>query len=300
MAELETSSPSGAVVVPFELKANLIVVDSRLNDQPARLVFDTGASQTMIDARAASRVGVQSMEKRWARGAGGDIEVAVGGVRSLALDRAAVTNLTCIISDMAGISEKLGGGIDGVLGFDFNSRFQITIDYVRRELTLLPTHGSSAAQPTIEGNRFRSGSIGLELQRPDDAWTFETETPFPQIVLVIRNDVASVSIQAQELYGLTLEQLLGDIAESLPRQFERYERIEDGASSISDLPAHRFDFRAVQEGSNVRCRLIAAVANNRLWTITCIAPPERFDVLASAFQQILDSVRITSASEPRG
>lgn len=298
MVNVAKPSDSGElVVVPFDLKANLIILDARVNDQPVRLVFDTGASQTLLDERSASRAGVRAVERRRARSAGGDIDVSVAGVESVAVGQASVSNLTCIVSDITGISEKLGGGIDGVLGFDFNSRFRITIDYVQRELTLEPTRPAGAPPAAIDGHRFVHAAIGLEVKRPDETWVFETATPYPQIVLMLMKDreSASVSIQSQELYGMTLAQLLPDLAESLSQQFDGLERINDTPGPLSANSSHRFDFRGERGGVLLQGAMVVAVEDDRLWTITCTAPPERFALLRCEFQQIIDSIQIKPA-----
>jgi len=152
-AEAVRTSEEDMAVVPFELKANLIVVDARVNDQPAHLIFDTGASQTVIDQRMAERAGIESSERLRARGAGGDIDVSLGTARSISVGLAAAADLKCIVSDLAGISEKLGGGIDGVLGFDFNARYRITIDYALRELTFTRLRATLRSAPA---NRCKS------------------------------------------------------------------------------------------------------------------------------------------------
>lgn len=289
---VQASQYRGPIRVPFALKANLIVMDAKVNDQPARLVFDTGASQTVIDAGTADRFGLASVERRWARGAGGDIEVSLAALRSLAIGAATAMELTCIVSDLSGISEKLGGGIDGVLGFDFNSRFRITIDYAERALTLEPGSAICDEEGRISGNSWTRRDLGFEVRRPDATWDFAAKTALPQIVLELkkRGSDACVSIHSQELHGLSLAQLLGDLRESLPQQFAEIREISSRPTLLAGHPAHRFEVGGRRDGAAILALVVASVINDRVWTITCIAGERRFGEYKTEFETMLDSV----------
>src|SRR5215470_10175638 len=159
-----------SVTVPFDLAANLSVLDVRINGEAKRFVLDTGASQTLIADAAARTLRLESVEQRSARGAGGDIEVSLAAVKSVDVGGAAVRNLTCVISDISGIGERLGGRLDGVLGFDFLSRFRLTIDYAARRLTLDRYAETASAAGRVEGDRFTHPASGLSVTRPDAEW----------------------------------------------------------------------------------------------------------------------------------
>lgn len=286
-----------AVTVPFDLKANLIVLDARLNGTSRRLVLDTGASQTMLDAVAARELGIDAAERRTARGAGGDIEVSLAPLKSVTVGDARVDNLTCIVSDVSGIAEKLGGNISGVLGYDFLSRFRITIDYVARRLTLDPYDRSPATAPRIEGQNFIHPAVGLTVTSPGAAWSFVTETRLPQIVLSLQNradDASSIEFQVQEIHGLTLDQLWPNVQESLRLQFINYRELSSTARTLDGRNARQLDFTGAQKNQNARIRLIALILDGRLWTITCTATPAAFDALIPDIEKTLNSCRIAA------
>ncbi len=286
-----------AVTVPFDLKANLIVLDVRINGTPRRLVLDTGASQTMLDAAAANDLRIESAERRTARGAGGDIEVSLAPLKSVTVGEARVENLTCIVSDVSGIAEKLGGKIDGVLGYDFLSKFTVTIDYAARRLTLVAYDRSPAAEPRIDGHAFIHPAAGLTVTRPGAAWNFVTKTRLPQIVLILQNrddTAASIEFQVQEIHGLTLDQLWPDVQDSLRLQFGNYRELSCAARKLDGHSARQLDFTGVQNDQNVRIRLVAFMHDGRLWTITCTAAPTAFAVLEKDFDETLDNCRLAA------
>jgi len=287
------------VTVPFELKSNLIVLNTRVNGRERRLVLDTGASQTMLDTKAAAELHVDPSERRVARGAGGDIEVALAPLKSVDVGDARVENLTCIVSDVSGIAEKLGGGIDGVLGFDFLSRFTVTIDYAARKLTLQPYAAAPAAAPRIDGHTFTHPASGLTVTRPTADWDFVTETRYPQIILSLqrRGDAAvTVEFQVQELHGLTLDQVWPDVRQSLNRQFDDYQEISTAQRKLDSHAARQIDFTGSQNGKRSRERLVAMMQDGRLWTVTCTATPETFPATAKDFDEILNHCRLEAPS----
>ena len=59
-------------------------------------------------------------------------------VSSLAVGDVTVPDLTVAAIDLSGINEKIGTEVAGILGYDFLSRFRVTIDYREKTLTLMP------------------------------------------------------------------------------------------------------------------------------------------------------------------
>src|SRR5262245_4652341 len=152
-APLLAAERSAPVTVGFELKANLIVVDTKIDGVSKRFVLDTGASATVIARELAKELALKSIEKHSARGAGGDVEVSLVAVKSLDVGGAVVHDVTCAASDISGIEERLGGHIDGVLGFNFLSRFKLTIDYKAKKLILDRYPEKASAPDRVDGDQ---------------------------------------------------------------------------------------------------------------------------------------------------
>lgn len=284
-----------AVTVPFELKSNLIVLDARINGSPRRLVLDTGASQTMLDSTAARDLHIDAADRRTARGAGGDIEVSMAPLKSVTVGDARVENLTSIVSDVSPIAEKLGGNIDGVLGYDFLSRFRLSIDYAARMLTLDPYATAPAAAPRIEGHTFTHPASGLTVTRPNADWEFVTETKYPQIILILQrhgDSATTAEFQVQELHGLTLEQIWPDIRESLKKQYDDYREFSVTPLKFGNLAARQVDFTGIESNALARVRMLAFMDHGRLWTVTCTAALESFSAFDADFQQILGNFNV--------
>jgi membrane-associated protease RseP (regulator of RpoE activity) len=134
-----------ATVVPFELlpSGHMAVMVKVNGEGPYRLIFDTGAPITLLDNKIAKAAGLLKdvPEPLFTFfGSKGEVkvkELQVGGQK--------VPDMTAIVMDHPTVEaiskafeKKLGGPIDGIVGFPFFSRFKMTLDYQAKTMTLLP------------------------------------------------------------------------------------------------------------------------------------------------------------------
>jgi hypothetical protein len=130
------------VVVPFELLTSRhMAVQVKLNGKgPYRLVFDTGAPMNLINNKIAKESGVLDPKaKKPAFGLFG----AMGSheIKTLEIGHAKINKIPTVVMDhptVMAISEALGP-IDGIIGFPFFARYKMTVDYQKKELTLVPS-----------------------------------------------------------------------------------------------------------------------------------------------------------------
>lgn len=285
---------SQQVTTGFDLRANLIVLDTLVNGSSRRFVLDTGAGGSIIASETAAELGLDEAEKSVGRGAGGDVTLSAVRVDSLAVNGAELENLTCMTMDLADINARIGGGIDGILGYDFLSQFKVTIDYEARKLTLDPYLSRRPSEKgfRIEGDRYTSLASHLSLLRPDVTWSFTTDTPLPRIdVILEKNDSsARVTLQHQNVEGLSLEQLLPSLEPSLRVQVEDFEILDSAASMLGGLHAHRIEYRGREDGLSRRYRFVVTVLDGKVISFTCRADETEFATLAGAFDRIIESV----------
>jgi hypothetical protein len=138
-AEIETAEATlegEAAEVPFRTFHNLLLVDVVLNGgEPRPFILDTGAGGTVVDAAAAE---VEPDAERGAvtvRGAGGDRELELVRLDSLALGGARLLGPTVARGDLTPLRELIGADIAGVLGYDFLRHFVVKVDYENSRVT---------------------------------------------------------------------------------------------------------------------------------------------------------------------
>jgi Aspartyl protease/PDZ domain len=141
----KAEAPAKPVVVPFELlpSGHMTVMVKVNGEGPYRLILDTGAPITLLDNKVAKDAGLLKdvPEPLFAIfGSHGEVKV-----KELQVGDQAVQDLTAIVMDhptvqaiSSAFEKKLGGPIDGIVGFPFFARFKMTLDYQAKTVTLLP------------------------------------------------------------------------------------------------------------------------------------------------------------------
>ena len=118
----------------------LIVLPVFVNGKgPFQFFLDTGASRTRLSFALARRLGIVAVGNRAGTGAGGRIPMFSATVDSLTLGNASISDAAVSVGDFLG---DFGSLIDtkfyGIIGNDFLSRFEVTIDYPRGLVDLKP------------------------------------------------------------------------------------------------------------------------------------------------------------------
>ncbi len=167
------------IVVPFELlRSRHMAVQVKVNGKgPYRLIFDTGAPTNLINNKLAKEAGVLKKDEKPAIPLFG-----MGGAKvldSLEISGAKLENVPVMVMDhptVTAISKALGP-IDGLVGFPFFARYKTTVDYQKRELTLVP-NGYQPADPIkglMEKISRGSGKQPAAVVGPAALWGFTVD-----------------------------------------------------------------------------------------------------------------------------
>jgi predicted aspartyl protease len=98
---------------------------------PFPFVLDTGASATVVSRSLADKLALPKAGGTVSgMGAGGAVGFTISRIRSLAIGDASLQGLEVAVGDVPAI-----GQADGILGYNFLSRFRFTIDYNARAIT---------------------------------------------------------------------------------------------------------------------------------------------------------------------
>jgi hypothetical protein len=133
--------PAKKIVVPFELiKTQHMVVNVKINGKgPYRLVFDTGAPDSLVNNRVAKDAGLYPKGFKPSPfalfGSNGQMKI-----KELELGDLKAHDLSCMVVDHPTVEAigKFVGPIEGILGFTFYSRYKMSIDYEKKLMTFEP------------------------------------------------------------------------------------------------------------------------------------------------------------------
>ncbi len=123
---------------PFEFRKDMIFVPVRLNgSEPLSFVLDTGSTRMLVDRTLANSLGLRRSGQGSMQGAGaGRIPIEFVQNVDNGLPGLESTGYEFSTADLQPLRGSLGVEIDGILGYEFFSRFVVTIDYESRILTL--------------------------------------------------------------------------------------------------------------------------------------------------------------------
>jgi membrane-associated protease RseP (regulator of RpoE activity) len=133
--------PPKTFTVPFDLiKTQHMVVNVKINGKgPYRLIFDTGAPDSLVSNKVAKEAGLFTKDtKRPALALFGSM--GQFKMKSLEAGNLKAENLSVMVIDhpTVGALASAVGPIEGIVGFTFFARYRMTIDYEKKEMTFTP------------------------------------------------------------------------------------------------------------------------------------------------------------------
>jgi predicted aspartyl protease len=138
MPEAAWKTPANrAIAVPVRVRGSKVIVAVTFNNSvAANLLLDTGASRTMISTRIARDLRLHSTGSGVGYGIGGYVTVSTARMESVKMGEVEMRDLPVMIHDFSP-----DPSYEGLLGFDFLSRFHMSLDLQKALLVLTPRKG---------------------------------------------------------------------------------------------------------------------------------------------------------------
>ncbi len=131
----------GPIKMPFEYRANEIMIKSRINNKSdVYLILDTGATTTVLNQADATTFGATRETDYKMTTGSGTIKTSYTILSSLSLGDLTLSDVPVAISDLPGFHELSGVKPVGIIGADILRRFLVSIDYENGELTFSDPH----------------------------------------------------------------------------------------------------------------------------------------------------------------
>ena len=121
---------SGAVRIPFRTVQSLIVVEGKVNGNPATFVLDTGANRTIVSARIYGNIRFELQRMPHHQGAAGFAGYSLRRSADLGLGENVWIAQQVSVMDLDELKQMLHMDFDALLGQDFLRQFRaVRIDY---------------------------------------------------------------------------------------------------------------------------------------------------------------------------
>ena len=134
---------SGLVASSFH--QGLIFVRATIGDGPEGVfLLDTGASETVVDARYAAQAHVKLGDPLTLRGGGGARDARQAENVRLRLSGGPAGLLDPTVADLSPVARGMSQRLDGILGDEFLTRFVVELDYRAHRVKMLPAGSVTA------------------------------------------------------------------------------------------------------------------------------------------------------------
>ncbi len=125
-----------AIVVPFDYQQKEILVKGRINSgEEVIFLFDTGASDTIIDRRVAAENFLMKEGQSGMMSLAGRVDVNNTVLKRLELGSLVLNDVDARIANLAGQSQQLGKRIAGIIGTNVMAKAVVRIDFGKPSLT---------------------------------------------------------------------------------------------------------------------------------------------------------------------
>jgi hypothetical protein len=137
VADGRFTGTEGPPEIPLDRVGPYLLADVTLNDSvTAPFLLDSGSGATCIDTSLVRALGLKSGGEIETRGVAGAGTASFVTLRNLSVPGATLSGQSVAAVDLASVREFVGGGMTGILGWDFLSRFVVQLDYRRGRMTL--------------------------------------------------------------------------------------------------------------------------------------------------------------------
>lgn len=127
-------TPTSTILVPIRMTGSAALVPVILNQTiQAHMLLDTGATYTVVSRGLAASLGLYEASRATLSTANGLISVPLARLQSIKVGAAEALDLTVAIQDVS-----VNSTVGGLLGLDFLSRFNTSIDSRKQLLILAP------------------------------------------------------------------------------------------------------------------------------------------------------------------
>lgn len=170
------------ITIPFELlKSRHMAIQVKINDKgPYRLIFDTGAPTNLVNNKIAKESGLVDGKKD----KGGFLFAAAPApkiIKKFQVGEVTLEGMPTMVMDhptVAAIAEVVGP-VEGLIGFPFFARYKMTIDYQKKEMTLVPTDFKPTDTMQAMMDKLMSGASGQKPEplvlAPAAVWGFAVD-----------------------------------------------------------------------------------------------------------------------------
>lgn len=221
---------------------NVPTVTLMIGGASASFLFDTGAERTILTAAAAKRLHIDAHYEyaRRLRSLGSAVASGDARLASLGSGGLAITNFRVLVGPVS-LPPVAGKPLDGLLGADFFTGFEVDLDLARRRITLYeppacPITGPAWSGPfaTIEANKSLHDRLFFPVQLDGHPVAALIDTG-AQLTTLDAESAQAVGLTTAVLARDPVTILRGAAAEMVKARAHRFARLQIDGETLRDL-----------------------------------------------------------------
>lgn len=226
---------SKTIVIPFDYAQKELLVKGRLNNgEEMDFLFDTGASDTIIDRRVAAENFLLKEGQADMRVLAGRVTTSTSSIGRLELGNLIVNDIEAKILDLSSQSRHLGRRLGGIIGINVISKFVVTIDYGKSTLTI--NDSDSFVRPTdalvVTFLQKSAPVVKIKLMGKEDVMMLvDTGAAFNNLPAVVASHYAGEASARHTVEG-----------EGLGGRSVRLGKVTVESVAIAGRPVHKVEF----------------------------------------------------------
>ncbi len=200
--------------LPLTPERGHIAFTATINDQPSRLMFDTGAFSTLLTPAAAQRLDLRPDEMKVGpiEGVGGRETTAVFRARSVRIGNIQGRAYPFAVSDVGNL---LAPGTDGIVGMDFFRYDDLDVDLPGRRLNLYEPRGDCTHPSAfLHGPLFPVGLLGAAPGRP---YAADSTISQPRIHVTVNGVVLNAMMDTGAPHSVLFARGMDKLGDKAPR-----------------------------------------------------------------------------------
>jgi len=131
------SLSNAQIILPFTEKGDLVVIKLTINKKEAQFVFDTGASNTVLDSTVAANLNLKATGTNRNASTGGTATFRYISDQKINLtEKDEITCKRIIFTNLKSLQELIGVEFVGIIGFDILNKYITKIDHDAKTISL--------------------------------------------------------------------------------------------------------------------------------------------------------------------
>ena len=136
LAQQACAQPRPTVIVPFELRGDVVLVQAAINGTSALLILDTGSGVSVVDSALAREAGLTMNGPRVTVAGNRNTSMQLGIAKSVRVGTEELSDILVAPVSFSAVQERMGHDVRGSIGYELFHRYVVAIDFDARTLTL--------------------------------------------------------------------------------------------------------------------------------------------------------------------